>query len=1245
MYGMVITNIYHKSNVTVNTIERIMTSDEPGSGDHQPNTTSTARESDHPDTEEGAEGSETTDQPTDSTPTKSDGEPSTYDSESASTSTVGAAEKPLSERLPVDRRTVLGGAALSLGSGTLGYLLAGGPPTISTSDEVNGNGENGDDEGEHLPFDVWTDVQGTFREAPSHIPGRAASLVTRALRREEIAEERSDDDADDITVHVTEDDSTAAETNESLNTVPTKAGLGTLSGGSTVGSGITYAANEDDESAFEEFEPDTISEEVLVELFEFVRDNIHTVPTTRDDIGNVIEGIRWGGRGALRCGMGTPRDKAEALAHLYRKSGFTAVVHKVDVDVEEAGLTAEEVREDMLNPPDWYNESPDFDDEIEEWAERLDREIPDESEATLVDENGEESRAIGESLAEYLPEEPSSPRRGPDDFDWRWNASSSSMQAVPIVEVFDDNHERYVANLFADVPFDETGSDEDLEMAAEPDVETVRVTMSAAKAGDLDNRFDLVSSEWEVPDLIGRQLLVRTGPIVNPIENPLVGIEDMDMFIPSLIVQDPHLDDEEQADLSEMGDMFTISGDTYGANVDIEDGDIVMEDETITRNGELFYDPEEAPDPAKIDTLEVEADPADYPRVRLNVTALDEEGAPVAGLPSSVFGAYDDETPVAPTLAENQPQPQIRYLIDDSGSMSSSSATDYATDEERYDELQTLIEEVAPNATIERETVDSAMWTHLPEAAADSPDLIIYAHDGEPAVGYNEGVDSVLEHAPPTLLLSAYDKEAPVEDEVVLQQAELADADVAPMGEWDMVRDAVEDAVASLDPPTYRLDYGVTADEFGTREVELLVGNEPIEDPHMEATTTYHADGDATGTGGSGSGTVRTLAGLYLTIEYGGEEVTRTLGGYDPTVHESWDPYDDAPDEEAGFGRPGLADFAEDTKMALLGGVDLSFEGDGILAPVIFDDMLEARQSYQRVDELADEYDYDEELEMGGEAHEALVETINEGTMQVQWDPSMIQSPLPNRINENGLTYFVSPRMVMSQTKPVLEEDTAFKERRLDILPFTRAATAADDGDERFFRTLERTARMSLFEDTLYDSATLSLIGDSDLVYREDLSDHDVDSNPYHDLRERANRSRNDYQLAPRDGSELAMWNVDVHTGTVVGLMPDGSGGAVKRERMGTFASGRGDALDLFNEIMDQIDCCDVAGSGAQGKVARYFEVLAAMYARVTAIIGSMRPDASPRGIIGGAIIDVAIDEATDHWIFDFWEAAEATGM
>ena len=62
------------------------------------------------------------------------------------------------------------------------------------------------------------------------------------------------------------------------------------------------------------------------QIFAFVRDKIATYPPAADSMYQAAAQMRWGVKGTLRGGAGTPREKAELLVSLYEKAGFEAEV-------------------------------------------------------------------------------------------------------------------------------------------------------------------------------------------------------------------------------------------------------------------------------------------------------------------------------------------------------------------------------------------------------------------------------------------------------------------------------------------------------------------------------------------------------------------------------------------------------------------------------------------------------------------------------------------------------------------------------------------------------------------------------------------------------------------------------------------------------------------------------------------------------------------------------------------------------
>jgi hypothetical protein len=902
-----------------------------------------------------------------------------------------------------------------------------------------------------------------------------------------------------------------------------------------------------------------VAEGDLESIFEFVRDEVVTVPTSANGTRDTETGTRWGVRGTLRCGMGTPRDKADLLADLYRRAGYNATVVSVEDDLSE-----NDVRNHYTRTVERAFD-PEIDEEmLSDWLERLGADGTEESEFTAIDDEGEESTAIAEAVRGALGD-PTESRHGPDPFSWEWGMRNAG---TPIVEVPVGGESRY-ANLFADVPFGEAGG-EVSEIRDRDDPETVRVSLSAVTPRERDEPIELVSGEWPVTELLGRQLLVGTPSVVAPYEQPEATIGDVDTFTPALALQGLDLDSEAAAEASVFGDPFTLHGDRLSAT----------EDGVISRNGEPFVYPEGNADPDQVASLSVVADPVDYPTVRLEVTAKDGDGGHVEGLPASAFSVTDEESTVVPTMTETSARAHVMYVRDDSGSMGR--GVDAATDDEWYDELRSVITGHEAAIDLEYREVDSDMWTHLTDAVADGPDLIVYAHDGVETDEYVETMDEILAEAPPTVLLSAYDETSPVESETVVAQAELTGGVAVPMGETETVHDAVIEALDGLDLPTYRFDYHVPDDEVGERTVDVSLGPE-------ESSTTYEPR--------SRNPIPRTLVGLYLTVESGGREVTRTLGGWDPDLDGEWNPYRDDPDTDLVSETTGAAQaHALDVHGALLGGVTLSFEGDGVPYAVALADFLGANGTFAHVDNAA----------VSGD-REAMDAAVERSGVTIPYELLLVQSRLPEVTSEQGVTFFEHTRIALTQQKPVLGTDRL--EQSVDVLPLTTATTTAEDPEERFFTTLSRTARIAAVEAATYDVSTASLLEGIDLIEIDEFDAEYDHRTSYSDLVARAGFTRRDHQLLPADGSAFAFWNVDAGTGTLTGVIDDGTGGGRRFKEIQ-------ERLDRLSQVMSAYNLLLMAaqgggaisgvGAASLGIVAIYGQQLARVYAGVTLVLMTM---------------------------------------
>jgi hypothetical protein len=90
---------------------------------------------------------------------------------------------------------------------------------------------------------------------------------------------------------------------------------------------------------------DLVTTSDVAALFALVRDSVATYPSTPTTI-RPDRGMSWGLRGAIRSGAGTPREKAELLADLYRRAGWDA-----EVLIGNVPMSLDATRDVLCRPP------------------------------------------------------------------------------------------------------------------------------------------------------------------------------------------------------------------------------------------------------------------------------------------------------------------------------------------------------------------------------------------------------------------------------------------------------------------------------------------------------------------------------------------------------------------------------------------------------------------------------------------------------------------------------------------------------------------------------------------------------------------------------------------------------------------------------------------------------------------------------------------------------------------------------
>lgn len=943
-------------------------------------------------------------------------------------------------------------------------------------------------------------------------------------------------------------------------------------------------------------------------IFEFVRDDIATQPARIKNNGRFRDAVDGGPRGTLRSGMGTPRDKAELLASLLKRAGYEATVVSYN-----RGLSTEQTKQLYFGRVS-HEFDPGFDQsQLESWREELDLPASSDGSVEVLDENGEASATLAERVRGGVDADASLESRG-----FAWNRGAGGVPVVKFWEASDGasgdgttasettteptpsaSATVQYADLFhPDETFGSLTQENRVESVSDPKHGTVTVRLEAATADAPDSREELVSKTWRSDELAGRQVQIETLSGVSPFDNPAVRYMDLQKFIPSLAVQDPHSDQETLSELSEVGDPFTLVGDRYA----------VEEDGTIRKNGDVVLEGDENPgagsdDPSVPDTagtvesIDVESDVGGYPTVRLRLSPNDGDGDTVGGLPGAAFDVTEDGEPVGIQVESNRSAPQILVAYD--GSISMEIAGFYETERAEFRRrMKRDLEAINPDAQVEFERVDSDAWANMAEAATEDADVIIYMSDGDGySTGHTDAQETAVSEGPPAILLSitgnSYD--------TAERMAELSGGTHIATNDPEKMRETLAEYVGGLQPRIndYRLRYRSPNQEAdGTsRTVSVSV---PAGD--ASETVTYEIP-DAS----MDPREQRGLVGLYLTVETGtpgrlpsyGTSCTRLLGGYDPRT---------------GDGDPDETD-RNDTVSALFGTSVLSFESAGVKPVVFLDDVLAGKLSVESLRDAAESGDGD-----------AQAEALSNGVGVISQYPDLLHTRLPNRTTEDSITYSTGLRTVLFQQRPTFGTDEIT--RSVDILTTSAFRTLTRNGDRsREFRlTMDRTARYAVVERSLFGTSTASLLGGTGLeptsAAREAWSSETTTQ--FDAATNWRAENGNDYKIGSGSADTAAHWTVDGGTGYLLGVLPDGSGGSSGVERIKSQLKRIKKASFQMGLLLDTAPAG--AGMGAMGHVAAYQRLLAELYALASISVATMS---------AGNITEEA-QQAVNNFVCDF---------
>jgi hypothetical protein len=841
-------------------------------------------------------------------------------------------------------------------------------------------------------------------------------------------------------------------------------------------------------------------------ILAFVRDQIATYPATSSS-GDLGTAVRWGVPGTLRGGAGTPREKAELLAALYRRAGLKAevVTGVLSDNVDLLSLFRPVQRQfdpqvDMSTIEGWRSAI-----RVHEPIKRVDR----------LDESGSQTKALAKAISAVLP----AGLAASDN-------ATPVLRGIPLVRVHTSGGVKYANPLVQKAELGKSYTTGDPTNASEPDKPLpITVRLFASTTADPIKRIPLVEKTWSADQVVGRRIHLAFRPTPQMETLVHLNIRDIRTFIPALSVSGQGLDANGMAKLSASGPAISVGGDIIAAK---PDGSVTINDQTAMRPSTA--DPHAGD---RVASLSVDIASQTFPNMRLRVKALDAAGKPVEGLPASAFRLKEQDTSLSFLMTDNQvPPPRVLLILDlDSNFTTGGDPSAFARTLAQQllaghpgvgiqvmsvsggnsptPDGYTLRDPDAVAAAVKPLfTYGSDIWTALQYANAARPTVIVltsdFAPDEKEVGGFRAGVAA----GAPVVAIGVGPFNAAVRNDI----AQLSGGKAAAATSID---EAVKTAVDFLDrrqSQPYVLAY--TAPATGPDRRTVTVSTVKGVSGHTEYALPPPDQ----------RAPALALAGLYVSVQVGYEpEVTRVLAGYRSDT------------------RPpnGLVaqDILDEVRGALYGEALLSVEGAAPSLGTWVDDMLTAKLGTRNFWDGAFKND-----------EHAVVSALKAGAASVPDVLATVHPPLPD--DGRWLTYETGLRLVLYKQYPIFGKG---RRREVDVLPFTRWATLTKDSTQNFQTTLARSAYLALAEAEALPTSTLSELKDKQLKALAPGSVFDADLEFVPQASRRAwstllNNWSAYHRVVPADGAPFAFWAVDPRTGSMLGVLGDGSGGSSYEE-------------------------------------------------------------------------------------------------
>ncbi|MEZ4781316.1 MAG: hypothetical protein R2816_07100 [Flavobacteriaceae bacterium] len=571
----------------------------------------------------------------------------------------------------------------------------------------------------------------------------------------------------------------------------------------------------------------------------FVRQSFQIIPLQSDFLHHAANGTIYGKQMALRCGLATPREKAEILKDMLIEAGYEA-----KVVLEETNITLDEAKAIVYQKLTPEFAPPISKKQMRKWQKMMGVTNKEETHI-LTPDFIKSSETLANNLLNNIDKKYVRDRT----VNFRFHKAY-----VPSVLFYEEDVEKYAHVFDPKVSFGNlhpTNKNKTFSKAGEykdPMDEDITITLSCRKALDHWNETELLSGTWKLTELLGNQLQIQFLNNISFEEQSVKTISEITSFTPCFALQDINKDVTYLEERTVLGEPITLEAVKIFENY----------------NPDSLPNNEEPAAVKKIHSFEGTVMPQAFPKVRLELSPKDAQGNIIEGISIGNFEITDNGQTVSGWMNQNVLSPKILLLYDTSASMPG----EYAGKQIKLflKNTEGAIKVAYPKAKVILQQTGSNIYTALLKAKQLDVDLILYATDGDNNDLFDPSYTPIYEAGPPAIFLN-------VKPQGTIYQYLRDNMDFIEIAadNQELTITEITKIIDGLKFPTYVVTYSA----FGEKDAHNV--EVKIKDTTHKVNLNYKFPEPSDHLLGN------RMVGLYLTIKrLGKNPIKRVLAGYEP---------------------------------------------------------------------------------------------------------------------------------------------------------------------------------------------------------------------------------------------------------------------------------------------------------------------------------------------------------------------------